>query len=223
MTDGPELELEQILAPRLATMLGCDQDRSWLGGSLPLGSGAPDIVLAQWQPEIVSLSPHKGEALRLLGYLRGVSRARSETIADRLRKNVRLIEKRLDALEADAIVQRSSVSYQLASPWRSVLTEVVTVEVKVKDWRRAVLQAARNCIFSHQSYVAMPMVVAERLRCQTIVQELGLGVISIDDTDAKVIKRPRRRQPRVWSYYYQMANVVASELAGNRRALRSVH
>lgn len=223
MKAGPELDLERALVPSLIDMFGCHKEQTWLGGSLPIGSGAPDIVLAQWRPEILSFSDYNLDTAKLLGYLRGVSHARSDTIADRLRKSSRLVSKRLEALEDDCIVQRAQSSYRLAAPWRSVLSDVITIEVKVRDWRRAVSQAARNSILAHKSLVAMPSRIAERVRLDPVVQSLGLGVISIDQDGVELVKRPRRKQPRAWPYYYQVANVVASELAGDPDALRRIH
>jgi hypothetical protein len=103
-----------------------------------------------------------------------------------------------------------------------VLPEILTIEVKVADWRRALSQAARNCIFSHRSFVALPEKIASRIRSETLFRELGIGLLSIDASrDVRVLRRARRVTPRAWTYYYSLASLAAGHLGEDSCAFRS--
>ena len=112
-------------------------------------------------------------------------------------------------VEAEAVVSLSN-SFSLMPVWRRILPEIVTIEIKVANWRRAVEQAARNRIFAHMSFVALPERVSQRVRAEPIFRTLGIGLISVaDDGDAAIIRRPRHKRPAVWTYYYQLASILA--------------
>ena len=71
-------------------------------------------------------------------------------------------------------------------------------------------QAARNRIFAHLSFVALPDKTAQRVRTEALFSRLGIGLISVsEDGAASVIRKPRRTQPTVWTYYYQLASLLA--------------
>jgi hypothetical protein len=111
-------------------------------------------------------------------------------------------------------------NYALSEDWRAVLPEIVTIEVKVGDWRRAVAQAARNRIFAHRSFVALPDQVARRVKTETIFRELGIGLLSVaSDNEVRVVRRARRATPKVWFYYYSLAFMAAEHLNGEGRGV----
>lgn len=99
----------------------------------------------------------------------------------------------------------------------SPLREVVTVEAKVDKWRVAVQQAGRNSMVANRSYVALPRRVAFRVRLEPTFSQLGIGILAVaDDGDVVVVKRPRRREPAVWRYYYDLAVSVGESIEGGR-------
>ncbi len=71
--------------------------------------------------------------------------------------------------------------------------EIVAVELKLKDWRRAVWQAVHNRQIATVSYIALPVrsirtVDARILRC------LGLGLIGVERNDATIFLQAKRSQ-----------------------------
>jgi hypothetical protein len=182
----------------------------------------PDIVMASWNPATLGAVKIDAPAIDLIAYLRSVPRARIDTIAARLGQSERATLRKLESLISANIVEFHRDRYRLEHAWRNVLSEVLTIEVKVSDWRGALAQASRNCIFAHKSFVAMPERQAQKLAELTITRKLGVGVLSIaDDGGVDVIRRPKCRQPTVWKYYYKIAAVLASEI-GEKRALRRI-
>lgn len=64
---------------------------------------------------------------------------------------------------------------------------VVCVELKLRDWRRAALQAARHLTWADFCYIAMPASKRDLLiRERHILQELGIGAYTVDGTTGSV-------------------------------------
>lgn len=210
---GPEAKLQFAVQSRLDDLFPQTVKPVWTGGSVPLGAGIPDIVRAVYEPEVAALAGADGTILAVLAYLRTVGKARRDTISLRLCKSDRAIGLRLAAMEAASIITEKNSSLVLEPKWRCVLPDVLCIEVKVADWRRALSQAARNRIFSNKSYIALPENVAARIRDEDIVRRLGIGLIAVSENDdVKIVRRPRSVRPRAWQYYYSLASMAAAEV-----------
>jgi hypothetical protein len=218
---GPEALLQKAVEGRLLSLFPQENRLLWTAGSVPLGAGRPDIVLTACEPQIIALTDVDVTSGAMLAYLRAVGRARSETISARLGKSLKAVERSLSSLVDANILIVDRGNYAVSDHWRSVLPEVVTIEVKVGDWHRAVRQAARNRIFAHRSFVALPGKLARRVKTETILRELGIGVLGVEsDGEVRVIRRARRVMPKVWSYYYSLAFMAAEHLSGEGSAVR---
>ncbi|MCJ7760098.1 hypothetical protein MUP59_03025 [Candidatus Bathyarchaeota archaeon] len=73
--------------------------------------------------------------------------------------------------------------------------KVVAVELKTRDWKRAVQQACLNLRVSDYSYVALPESMWSRVSPQVHYQayDHGLGLLSVDG-EAKQIMRPQQSE-----------------------------
>lgn len=212
---GPELSLENRVIDRLPDIFKTTRP-SWIGGSVPLGAGVPDLIVATWSPEVVALAHLNLSTSEILAYLRGVTRARLDTISDRLRQPAKTISKALEQLGEYKVVTSRQSHYVLMPEWRSILPEIVTIEAKVSNWRRAVMQAARNTLFSHYSYIAIPENIALRIRCEREMTDSGVGIISVDaDDEVRVLRKARKKIPKAWTYYYQLAEILANNIKEN--------
>jgi hypothetical protein len=209
--DGPESAIVTTVAHTVPDLLEIRARPLWIAGSLPIGAGMPDLVIVSCQPKIVALARTEVSSAQILAYLRVVRRASAEKITERLGRPQKVIFSLLDSLlEVNAVI-RDSNAYSLSPEWREILPEVVTIEAKVKDWRRAVQQASRNRIFAHRSFIALPNSIANRVQQEPTLGQLGIGLISVDEeTGVILLREARRHQPKVWSYYYELAMTVAS-------------
>jgi DNA-binding Lrp family transcriptional regulator len=180
-----------------------------MAGSVPLGAGFPDLVVAAYQPLVIGLAGSGAVETNILAYLRVVGRARPDTIAARLRLSPRTAENRLRILlDAEALTDRSG-SVSLTPSCRDILPEVIAIEVKIDNWQRALGQALRNRIFAHRSFIALPETVAVRVRRDQAVVQSGIGVIAIDeDRQATIVKPAPSGRPKVWTYYYKLAALI---------------
>ncbi len=208
---GPELVIQDTVAEGISSLITSVGTEIWTATSLPLGAGIPDLVAASYYREVLALANVEISHSEILAYLRVVGRARPETIAARLGTPEKAMRKQLEALVDVQALSFNDGVFVMPTLWKEILPEIVTIEVKVSNWRRAVEQAARNRIFAHRSYVALPARVAQRVRTAPLFRQLGLGLIAVDEEEdtVRVIRRPRRRQPVVWTYYYKLASVLA--------------
>ena len=200
--EGPEALMQDAVVHRIPDLL-FPSHNSWTAASLPLGAGVPDLVVVSYDPQVFALAHVDLTDAHILAYLRAVGKARLDTIAERIGTSPKKISGRLSSLvEAEALATTAN-TFSLSPLWRQILPEIVSIEVKVSKWQRAIEQAARNRIFAHRSFVALPQKVVERIRSEKVIAELGIGLISVsEDGTAKVVKKPRRRHPTVWTYYY---------------------
>lgn len=221
---GPEAVIENAVAREISTLFPSQQLPLWTAGSLPIGAGMPDLVVVTCDPKVFALAQVEMPTAHILAYLRAVGRAKLETISDRTRRPQEVILRCLNGLVEVQAVSNDAETFSLSPTWREILPEIISIEAKVSNWRKAVEQANRNRIFSHKSFVALPERVAHRVRSEQIFSKLGIGLLSVDDDhQVSVVRRARRSQPRVWTYYYQLASLVASNFKGTKDALCSTN
>lgn len=208
---GPEEALEVAVGERLPDLFGpADLNRVWAASSLPLGAGKPDLIFARFEPRVFALANMHISDTQVLAYLRVVRRARVETISERMSRPEPIILRSLEFLLRVKAVEEDDKVFSIVPEWKHVLPEVISIENKVSDWRRAGIQAARNLIFSHRSFAAFPHEVAVRVRKKSFFCQHGIGVLGVmENGDVSLVRRARHCMPRVWSYYYELAAVIA--------------
>jgi len=206
---GPEALMQDIVAGHVPELFNRNI-HSWTASSLPLGAGIPDLVVVSYYPQVFALTNVDLADAQILAYLRAVGKARLETIAERIGASPKKLSTRLSSLIDAEAIRTSANTFSLSPLWRQILPEIITIEVKISNWQRAIEQAARNRIFAHLSFVALPEKVAERIRTEPLIRDLGIGLISVsEDAGATVIRKPRRTRPSVWTYYYRLASILA--------------
>ena len=219
-TPGPECEIEDAIENHIKDLCFPHDPLLWMGGSIPVGAGRPDLVVASCDPNVLALAHVDMPTVEVLAYLRAVNEARPETIVNRIGATQEVVIRYLDGLVEAQAVSAHATTYSLAPCWREILPEVVTIEAKVSDWQRAVEQAARNRIFAHRSFVGLPDTVAKRVRREPVFAQLGLGIFGVNNKhEVRIVRRGDRRQPRVWWYYYQVALMIAQHFGRPENAI----
>lgn len=202
---GPEQELADRLLAGFSRVIGGDTGW-WLASSLPLGAGLPDLIAARDNGALSGVRALGRDAVEVLAYLRAVGAARRETIASRLRLPLCSVDVTANFLSEEGAVELRADVLRLTPTWRKVLREVVAVELKVSHWRGALLQAARNRVFAHRSFVALPASLASRVRTAPEFGRVGVGLLGVaHDGEVSVVRRARGSSPLAWRYYYQLA------------------
>jgi hypothetical protein len=224
LKQGPEAPLQHAVEVQLLDLFPQQDRLVWRAGSAPVGAGKPDIILAGCAPEVVALDHKDARARALLAYLRIARKAKLATMSTRLGYDTNSVRKSIEGLVESKIVLSENDSFKLSEPWKSVLPEIITIEAKVGDWRRALNQAVRNQLFAHRSFVALPSSVALRARDDEMFKRYGIGILSVEKCDSvRVLRHARRATPRIWLYYYLIASLAAEHFNGARGAVRSRH
>lgn len=77
--------------------------------------------------------------------------------------------------------------------------EVIAVELKLRDWKKAIDQARLNLRVSNYSFVALPEPVWDRIdrRIYSMSFEHGIGLLSVDGVTRQIMRpeRSKRIQP----------------------------
>lgn len=209
---GPELDVEDAVIQQTRTLFPSVGPESCAFSSMRIGAGLPDLIYLGYEPAVTAISEIDTDAAQVLAYLRLIPRALLSTTAKRLGKPREEVSLWLEQLTEASAVNLSGGTYSIAPEWKRILPQVISIEAKVSDWKRAFDQAARNRIFSWKSYIAVPAALAKRLRYEPMFSNSGIGILSVTDHDVCIVKRARAGQPRVWRYYYQLAFIVARHL-----------
>lgn len=81
---------------------------------------------------------------------------------------------------------------------REECTEVC-VELKIKDWRRALWQAIINFQIAKQSYIAVWYKYVQRVQKQSdLLKQYGVGLISVGPRSAKIIIPSKNKAQGTW-------------------------
>lgn len=217
---GPENAIEDAVAASACALFSGEDAGFWIAGSPTLGAGMPDLAVVVFRRQPTELESVSGAGAQVLAYLRTVRWACADRIAARLCVDGASVQATLSDLADRKMVGCVSGAYRLETAWRQPLREVVSVEAKVSDWRRAVAQASRNRVFSNRSFIALPESVALRVRREQVFSLLGIGIIGVSEGGAARIVRPARRQaPSVWAYHYELVGLAAEHLMGSTHAV----
>ena len=209
---GPELWLEDAVAANATSLVSAERD-VWLGASFSMGMTRPDITIVSYDPMVSTMARLTHLQREALTYLRAVTRVRIDTVASRLQRRVEEIATDLSALLKRGLVAEDGNCISAVRLRCLPLREVVTVEAKVDKWRIAVQQAGRNSMVATRSYVALPRQTALRVRSEPTFSQLGIGILAVaSNGNVTVIRRPRRREPTVWRYYYDLATSVGDSV-----------
>jgi len=221
---GPELRMEMMVARQIDALFPGLKYPNWTAGYLTIGAGMPDLVVVSSNPEVTKLTAFEKPNAYILAYLKAVQQARLATITERLNCALSTVAACLEGLVKASVVEQEKDFFRLARPWRNILDEIVTIEVKVNNWRKAVEQASRNGVFAHRSYIALPQKVVERIKDEPILRKQGIGILAVEDAGNVVMyrKAPRRR-PKVWAYYYELASITARHLGIHEHAISRAH
>lgn len=210
---GPEALIEDALLKKIPNILISDIHPFWVAAYLTIGAGSPDYTVAAFNSEIFKIADVDQVSTDLLAYLRSVSHARADTIANRLSQPFDETMTTLIELVTAGVVVANGKTFSLSKTWYSILPDVFTIEAKVVNWQNAIEQAIRNQLFSHRSFIALPTKMAQRASINSNrAKEFGIGVIGVDEVgNVSILRQARRTNPKIWTYYYKVALQVVKK------------
>ncbi len=77
---------------------------------------------------------------------------------------------------------------------------IVSIEIKISNFSRLLLQAAQNLIFSDFSFIAIPEKNYNK-RIFKRAKELSLGIILISDKNFEIVLKPKHNPYKIPSFY----------------------
>ena len=71
--------------------------------------------------------------------------------------------------------------------------DIIAVELKLRDWKRAIWQAVHNRQVAKRSYIAVPEATADHID-KGVLRSLGLGLIVANIKNARILIPARKSQ-----------------------------
>jgi predicted transcriptional regulator len=163
------------------------------------GIGYPDLVCVIWKKNLIGLwndkrNKLKKDDIKILHFLYSVKQKKSLTdISEQLGFGIAIIEKSIERLlDADVIKEvRGQYSIELIGNV-FFIKDIISIEAKLNNWRKAFDQARYNCLFSSNSFVLFPskVITANLLNAY---EGSDIGIITFDE-DYKIVKTAKRNK-----------------------------
>lgn len=92
--------------------------------------------------------------------------------------------------------------------------ELIAIETKIKNWKKALNQAFTRLFYVDKSYIAIPKEYADKVDCKVLEMD-GIGLISVDGS-AEILKDAKRSERTLeWRREMLLKNVAKSYDAQN--------
>ena len=86
-------------------------------------------------------------------------------------------------------------------------SSISCIEVKIKNWQKALDQASINNIFCDKSYIAMPQMFISRVDKKKL-KKLSIGLIEIAEDDFSIVLDAKNNQNLIQRYYTEFKKRV---------------
>jgi hypothetical protein len=72
--------------------------------------------------------------------------------------------------------------------------KIIAIEVKLKNYQKALVQARNHCLFAHEVYIALPEVIANKIDINRL-NGIGIGIVSVGNNIRYRLKSKSRIKP----------------------------
>lgn len=192
--------IEELWAPA--------KQQDWISAEVPTASSVADLAVIKFDASTVGQRVADGLApvelplrVKTLDALAHGGITRLPTLARRVGSNPQaLTRSTIRPLEELGWVRLDGDRVALARDWQLVSTEVMTVEMKVSDWRGALVQARSQAMSADRVWVVLPeksdRVVASALP-EFRAEGIGLAFLRPDGS-IRVLATARKQSPIRW-------------------------
>jgi hypothetical protein len=192
--NGPELEMVHAALAAGLPFRWSSQAVTFQEPELP--SGAPDILLLRMNQRDGQTSPMLSEQeLKLLHFVSSRPITHVSDLCDLLCWTPRVADRVITSLQGTQFLTLDRDRLRPTHKARLFLArEIVAIEAKIGEWKRAIAQAQRNQWFASQSYVLLKGGVSPSAIHAAI--DVGVGILHFDGERARVlVKSERARLP----------------------------
>lgn len=194
--NGPESRMVDAFLERCETVLPEESSRMVVLIEPIIGPSLPDVLVVCLKATSQLLTWRERFSLPMLRTLHLLSTFHSPVdlsyLSSLMGVKVTSMERQLRELDTREIVQfQNGRAAIIALDSVFVLTDIIAVEAKVKNWKTAFDQAKVNHLFSSYSYVFLP---EERVSnaASFFLGENGPGLMSIVDDNLEIVNRSKR-------------------------------
>jgi hypothetical protein len=194
-TDGPE---QALLTGALASFCTSFRAPSIVLQEVHLPTGVPDAVAVLLRDSDVAIAHERlglsAQDLRLFQHISTVRHSCVRDLAIALRWGTADLLRSVSALQAAGFLWESTNlvhARKLADIF--LARQIIAIEAKMTDWRRAVDQAIANTWFASHSYILLP----DRPLGQAVLTEaarFGVGVLTFDGVETRTRLRAVARK-----------------------------
>lgn len=167
--------------------------------------GVPDVVVCDVDRGAAYRRMHAGMTqpirdTRLLAVLLAMQRGRPTgalCIADRVGYDEASVRKVLGALCAEGYVEECALGVYVRRPeFSPFIRYTIAVEAKLRDWDRALYQAARHRYFANETWAVLPAAYSmPAVKNASQFQQYGVGLAIYEAGKLNTIIKATRQQP----------------------------
>lgn len=209
-----EKELVETFTSVTPNFLFCQQHRKRRikqFSEVQVGSVIPDLVYISLSPKKVDRGNVYLSELNccILADLLENGPSDLDSISERLFCRSEKIESSLKLLQRYQIVVLKKEKYfSICKKTLKFNSQIVAVEAKLKNWKKAILQAKAYLQFAHISYVALPLELANRSKIIEQCKINGIGLIGVESQSSKSIYRPKSQKPNSKQAFWVMSKTI---------------
>jgi hypothetical protein len=215
-----EFESEEQLVSLLEKVYGSNRSDRWVWmREFSTSSGIADLVGISLAPSTAGcaslgrIPPKWAYALRCLPREEPFAAEHLATLANVTSASARSILRIFGYSGFCEQVPQSNYWIKTSQP-APVATQIVAVEAKLRDWRRALYQAAQHAAYASHSWVVLDLAAlpnARRHAHEFEIRGVGLAGLSTDG-ELDVVTQASENTPRLHNRYWQANAEIARRL-----------
>lgn len=187
----------------LKKILGSSPNRTFCVTEFDSHFGVADIVLGTFQ-KYKRLSCNldvKTSWFVPLYYLKMFEKFKIKDFSERIGYSVGYAKEIVNFYVKSGYVEKlDGAEYRVIREYDIVLDEIIAIEAKLKDWKRALQQAKRYKKFAKQSYVLLDESnISAALKNLDEFEKYNIGLISLSDEGLNVYLNSGREEKRITS------------------------
>ncbi|HYC85365.1 MAG TPA: hypothetical protein VEB86_09095 [Chryseosolibacter sp.] len=166
-----------------------------------LGHGVPDLILAKYDSSTGILCRSQRLNYKDLAVYTIIGKQEAgidfETLKDKTKLSNSGLRKILTTLETEGMIVDNEGDYTITSDSDNLGVEVVAIEAKLKNWKRALKQAYRYKWFASYSYVFLDeQFIQPAVKNKSLFKSYNVGLASVNRDGVIDVKlRPQRVKP----------------------------
>jgi hypothetical protein len=170
---------------------------TFIVNELSLGHGVADLVISFYKKVVKRNHPLTLHDINVLGFIQRNNLTSITEIASTTRTSFDNIRSSIKRLENEKLVFNKNEKIRTANNYVNYQTNTFAIEIKLKNWKRALEQAYRYRSFAYQSYVFLDeKFVNPALKNKNLFFQYNVGLASVSTCgEIDIHYKPKRGNP----------------------------